>query len=451
MPTNFTAKTKRLSAVLASTLTILCLCISISGAASATPPYINQAVDYDIAGGSPSSGGYVGSMSQDGRYVAFESIANDIVSGANNSKYHIYVRDRQTNSTTLVSQSTSGALGDGYSTNPTISADWIYVVFESMATNLVSGDTGGNLDVFIRDIKNSTTVRVSTNVSGNGANGWSQQADVSSDGQFVVFASDATNLVSSPVTSTSDNRIYQKNMKTGLVQLISQSASGSLANSSSYYPVMSCEGRFIAYQSWANNLVEGDSYNPTKSKFRVYIVDMMSGISPSAINITSNGELVEPKMSCNGSYVSFTSTSTDLISGGTSSGLNVFVYNRITSTIELVSKNSAGSEQNSITVNPTAVSDDGKYISFASDATNLIPGVGGANQHQVYLHNLNTDTTDVLSKNSAGSLAYAQNIPTNMSADGKYVTFHTSTTSNILISGFTGSLYVGRSGASYDY
>ncbi|HVM97377.1 MAG TPA: hypothetical protein VMT89_13365 [Candidatus Acidoferrales bacterium] len=126
-------------------------------------------------------------ISSDGRYVAFYSYALNLVAGDTNGRSNVFVRDRQTNTTTLVSVGSSGTLGNGDSVNPAISADGRYVVFYSNASNLVADDTNASSDVFVRDLQTNTTTRVSVDSSGVQGNSASYGPAISADGRYVVF------------------------------------------------------------------------------------------------------------------------------------------------------------------------------------------------------------------------------------------------------------------------
>ena len=145
-----------------------------------------------------SSGGHQGngssgisdpSVSANGRYVAFDSGASNLVAGDTNGYFDVFVRDRKLHKTTLVSISTAGVKGNGNSTAPSISADGRYVVFVSDATNLVAGDTNGYADVFVRDRKLHRTYRVSVSTAGLQTNSDSYQPSISANGRYVAFAS----------------------------------------------------------------------------------------------------------------------------------------------------------------------------------------------------------------------------------------------------------------------
>ena len=152
-------------------------------------------VSFDSAGNQGNSYSRRASISADGRFVAFYSNASNIVPGDTNNTDDIFVRDRLTNTTTRVSVDSAGNQGNSESYSPSISADGRFVAFESLASNLVPGDTNGNTDIFVRDTLSNTTTLVSFDSAGNPGNDNSYSPSISADGRFVAFSSRASNIV----------------------------------------------------------------------------------------------------------------------------------------------------------------------------------------------------------------------------------------------------------------
>ncbi|HEY9821824.1 MAG TPA: DUF4347 domain-containing protein [Candidatus Sericytochromatia bacterium] len=159
----------------------------------------------------------------------------------------------------LVSIGTDGTQGNDRSYHSSISADGRYVVFRSEASNLVSGDTNNTSDIFVYDRQTDTTRRVSVNSSGTQGNGFSQSPSISADGRYVAFNSDASNLVSSDTNNTSD--IFVHDLQTDTTRRVSINSNGTQGNSASYRPSISADGRYVAFNSDASNLVSGDTNN----------------------------------------------------------------------------------------------------------------------------------------------------------------------------------------------
>ena len=212
------------------------------------------------AAGAPANGSsFNPAISADGRYVAFESDATNLVAGDGNGARDIFVKDLQTGAIWCASTDAQGVVGNGGSSSPDITADGRYVVFESDAPNLVPGDSNGAIDVFIKDIQTGAIRRASTDALGAGGNAASTSARISADGHFVTFESAATNLVPGDTNDHTD--IFIKDLLTGEIQLLTGNAAGTQALLDSYRPDLTSDGRKIVYESGASNLVSGDSNN----------------------------------------------------------------------------------------------------------------------------------------------------------------------------------------------
>jgi len=163
-----------------------------------------ERVSVDSAGAQGNNSSEYPSISADGRYVAFQSSASNLVAGDTNLATDIFVRDRQTNTTTRVSLDSAGAQGNNNSREPSISGDGRYVTFHSTASNLVAGDSNGCCDIFVRDRQTNTTIRVSLDSAGTEGNSHSYYPNISADGRYVTFDSWASNLVTGDTNGTRD-------------------------------------------------------------------------------------------------------------------------------------------------------------------------------------------------------------------------------------------------------
>jgi Tol biopolymer transport system component len=199
------------------------------------------------------------SISSDGRWVAFESGASNLVSGDTNAAPDIFVHDRETGTTTRVSIASNGAQSNNGSFAPSISADGTQVVFYSNASNLVAGDTNGVADVFVHDRQTGKTTRASLASNRAQSGGFSDAASISADGRWVVFASRAENLVSGDTNDSTD--VFVHDRYTGETVRASVAANGAQAESYSNFPSISGNGRWIAFASPAKNLVAQDTNN----------------------------------------------------------------------------------------------------------------------------------------------------------------------------------------------
>lgn len=200
---------------------------------------------------------YRSSISADGRYVAFESVATNLVADDTYAQWDVFVRDRDAGTTERVSVSSEETQANGGSGSPSISADGSYVAFDSVATNLVPDDTNGAYDVFVRDRLLGTTERVSVNSDEVEGNGLTRGPSISADGRFVAFSSLAANLV--PGDSNDVGDIFVRDRDLGTTERFSVSSTGEEANGSSCVASMSGEGRCVAFHSLASNLVPGDT------------------------------------------------------------------------------------------------------------------------------------------------------------------------------------------------
>jgi len=199
-------------------------------------------------------------VSATGRFVAFESDATNLVPGDTNRAADIFVHDRQTGKTELVSTATSGQQGNDRSSAPAISGDGRYVTFWSWASNLIPGDTNGVSDVFVHDRQTGVTQRVSVDSSGRQANRFSNQPSISADGRYVAFWSRATNLVAGDSNGAAD--IFVRDLQAGTTTRANVTSSGAQARGgASQQPSISPDGHVVAFTSFAHNLASNDLNN----------------------------------------------------------------------------------------------------------------------------------------------------------------------------------------------
>ncbi len=267
------------------------------------------------------------SVSADGRYVAFSSLADNLVAGDTNGVVDVFVRDRVTGITDRVSVSGAGEQGNDWSNWPSISADGRYVAFMSTANNLVAGDTNGSWDVFVRDRVSGETERVSVSSAEVEANGGSGGAvnllAISADGRYVAFLSEATNLVAGDTNGSND--VFVRDRVSGETERVNVSSAGAEANGPSGYSVISADGRYVAFMSDATNLVPGD----TNGRADVFVRDRMAGetqrVSVSSAGVEADGRSDENSISADGRYVAFGSRASNLVPGDTNGTRDIFV------------------------------------------------------------------------------------------------------------------------------
>jgi Tol biopolymer transport system component len=264
-------------------------------------------------------------ISADGRYVAFDSKAGNLASGDTNRENDVFVHDRQTGVTERVSVSSSGGQGNDFSECTSISADGRYVAFGSDAKNLVSGDTNKYMDSFIHDRQTGMTVRVSVDPSGVEGNGLSGGGSLSADGRFVAFSSSANNLVLGD--SNRDSDVFVHDRQTGLTERVSLDSLGAEANDGSFWDSISADGRYVAFMSYASNLVPGDT-----NRSDLFVHDRETGItervSVNSLGTEGNNDSVATAISADGRYVGFNSEADNLVHRDINSRIDVFIHDR---------------------------------------------------------------------------------------------------------------------------
>ena len=376
-----------------------------------------------------------GVMSADGRYVAFHSY------GSNPFLNSIYVHDRQNGTTEIVSLSSQGVQANGNCINPSLSADGRYVAFISYATNLIPGDTNGQPDVFVRDLQTGITERVSVSSSGEQANGGATSLTISADGRYVAFSSYANNLVPGDTNGPGDAGldVFIHDRITGATERVSVSNDGSQGNNGSSNPVVSAEGRFVAFVSNATNLVAGDTNGMSDVFLRDRQTLATERISLSNSGGEGNGASYNPAMSGDARFFAFLSTATNLVPADTNNAWDVFVRDRVTGSTERVNVSSSGVQANYSTFNRPAISNDGRRIVFDSWATNLVENDANGFIADIFLHDRQSGITELVSVSSAGVQGNGSSYRPSLTPDGSFVVFSSWATN--LVSGDTNGKY----------
>jgi Ca2+-binding RTX toxin-like protein len=382
-------------------------------------------ISVDSSGNSANNIAMNATMSGDGRYVVYQSTSTNLVGGDANGVADVFVRDTVTGTTTLVSTATGGTQGNNISSLPLITDDGRYVVFTSIATNLVGGDTNGNLDVFMKDTLTGVTTRLSTASDGSQANGVSQNIDITGDGHFVGFQSTATNLVGGDTNGFSD--VFVKNTQTGGIIRASVANDGSQGNSLSLVARLSDDGTKVSFVSTASNLTTNDSNGATTD---VFVRDLSAStttlVSVATDGGSGNAQSSGATISGNGRFVVFQSDATNLVNGDTNGSTDVFIRDLQTNTTTRVSTATDGTQANDISLQ-AVVSGDGRYVVFLSNASNLVQGDTNG-LRDIFLKDMDTGNVTRLSVAFDGSqLNDLSNTPW-ISADGHYVTFQTQAT-----------------------
>jgi Tol biopolymer transport system component len=369
-----------------------------------------------------------GQVSADGRYVVFQSDASDLVPGDTNGVTDIFLRDTYTGVTRLISVAADGGFANGASTDPVMTPDGTCVAFISAASDLVAGDTNGIPDVFVRDLITQTTWLISV-----GASGTSSVMDtplITPDGRYVAFFSTAQNLAPG-VPSNSPGEIYVRDRVAGETIWSSTNAAAitsSLQSSPygpsyyrSYHPALSDDGRYIAFKTgWTNGVLAGNTTPPVIC----FQYDSMNG-TPTILSTNgfqpwlNNDDVYGPEMTPDGRFVAYVQYEQ---AGGTNSS-SVRLWDRQSGTNALVSAGPDGSWPTNSTSHTPALSDGGRYVTFLSDATNLVGNVVSNGLH-IFRRDLQTattvlvdvDTNGVGSQDQLGAISF-------LSANGGCVAF----------------------------
>ena len=365
-------------------------------------------------------------ISSDGRYVVFYSEASNLVPGDTNDNADLFVRDRKLGTTGRVSVSSAETQGNGaVELGPAISSDGRYVAFSSPASNLVPGDTNDRLDVFVRDRRLGTTRRVSvssTETQGNANVDFGPA--ISSRGRYVAFGSPASNLVPGDTNGSVD--VFIRDRRLGTTRRVSVSSTEAQGNSGGFDPAISSRGRYVSFTSDASNLVPGDTNDSTDVFIRDRRLGTTRRVSVSSTETQGNSGGFGPAISSAGRYVSFSSPASNLVPGDTNDAQDVFVRDRKLGTTRRISVSSTGTQGNSLSFDP-AISSAGRYVSFSSFTTNLVPDDTNENA-DVFVRDRKLGTTRRVSVSSSGAQGNSFSFDPAISSAGRYVSFSSFTT-----------------------
>jgi len=279
--------------------------------------------------------------------------------------------------TVRVSESNNGTEANTASFFPALSGDGRYVAFTSKSNNLVTGDNNEEWDIFVHDRETGKSTRVNVASDGTEANGYSRAGEsaISGNGRFVVFDSAANNMVADDNNGTWD--IFVHDRETGETIRASVASDGAEATGGSAWPEISADGRYVAFESLADNLVPDDS-NGLRD---VFVHDLVTG-KTTRVNVASDGTEANAgnshdwlwtwsnPVSENGRYVAFTSPASNLVAGDNNAAEDIFVHDLETGETTRVSVASDGTEGNQLSL-LYDMSENGRYVLFSSAATNL--------------------------------------------------------------------------------
>jgi Tol biopolymer transport system component len=367
------------------------------------------------------------SVSADGRFIAFASGANNLVMDDTHPPtwgWDIFVRDTQLLQTTRVSVSSEGAQTEWNSLNltPAISGDGHFVAFMSTSSKLIPDDVNGKADIYVHDRYLATTYRISVSTTGQEANAHCTGTALNNDGRYVVFESDASTLV--PLDANGVHDVFLHDQLTQQTTRISVTSEGNEASNASSHATISGDGRCIAFQSLAEDLVDNDANNLCD----VFVHDRLTGevqlVSVTSIGEPANGVCVHPSISADGRFVAFSSSATNLSSGDNNGFFDVFVHDRLTHQTTMVSLSTTRTQGNAASLDPK-ISGDGRYVAFNSRASNFI--LGDTNGwDDIFVRDRLIDATWVASVSSGGVLGNGPSTLPSISADGQSIGFESS-------------------------
>lgn len=357
-------------------------------------------------------------LSADGRYAVFAA-SGPVVPGQPNLSWQIVRRDRQLGETTLISRSSAGVMGNGHSTQPSISADGTVVAFHSHASNLVAGDTNATSDVFVHHVPTGKTTRVSVTSTGAQVPTGQVAGDnvvgapsVSADGRWVGFTARVAGFTSDDALETN---AYVYDRRTGSIEVVSRHDDGTVAEAyEGSHVSVSADGQVVAFQSM-ENLVGG----PDNAKIDIFVRDRAAGTT-TAVGGSEHRDL-HHAISDDGRFVVFDSGADDLVAGDTNDVADVFVHDRQAGTVERVSVATGGAQANAASSFP-AISADGRFVTFESAATNLVAGDTNG-KADVFRHDRDTGQTVRVSVAANGSQNAEASTRASISGNGEHVAF----------------------------
>ena len=338
--------------------------------ASAQTTGTTQRVSLGMGGVQADGTSYFGDISGNGRWVVFESNAGNLVAGNRQRRSDIYLRDRMLGTTILISVHKPKGRSIAASTNARMARGSRYVAFQSLAYDLVDGDTNQRQDVFVRDRMANRTVLASRGHDGGPADGGSQLEALSPTGRFVAFTSTASNLTTT--TTPGEEELYVRDLKSGTTTLESVNNQGEASDRYVSNAAINLDGRFLAFVTQAHNLSTRDKNN----EFDIYLRDratrqtilVTTGLGGTSSDRSSN----DPVLSDDGQFVAFDSFAANLAPGNENHQTNAYIWSRSTRTIRQIGLAPGGVQPNGGT-SVDAITPDGRYVLVSSGASNLVP------------------------------------------------------------------------------
>ena len=377
----------------------------------------------------PDGPAYEGTVTGNGRYAAFYSSATNLLPDSGNSTEDVFVRDRKKGTTALASPNiVDGGEGNGASQYPVLSDNGRFVLFFSDATDLVEGDDQENVDIFLTDMKTGQVTRLSEDDGGFDGDASSALwgAALSKNGRYAVYYSVAGNLAPGGIDDNGFEDIFLYDRVKGTTTLISTNLAGNPANGHSAEASISPNGRFVAYYTRASDIAATDPTGPvydicvydTKKKTNT-ILPLGTALDP------ADGDAYGPVVSDNGRYVAFYSSAENLVGAEDTNGRwDVFLSDRKTGETKRLSVANDGTEADNYSYYP-AMSASGKVVLFLSPASNLDTADGNGGDNDVFRFLVKKGILTLVSKAADGTGGDSESITWGacLSSNGKYVAF----------------------------
>ncbi len=367
------------------------------------------------------------SYSNDGRYIVFESDASNLISGDTNGLSDVFWIDTQTMAISKLSVGLSSSQANGQSFEPRISGDGNYVVFASFATNLVASDTNDTADIFVVTLSTGAISRVSVSTGGTQSSGPSGEPSISDDGNLVTFTSLATNLVASDTNAVRD--VFLRNRSGATTTRVSVNSSSTQGDKDSYEPHISGDGAYVAFTSDSTNLIGSDS-NACSDVFRRNLSASTTAlVSSSTSGTIGNRSSYAPSISGDGAYIAFQSRASNLIASDTNAYTDVFFKDMSGGTTTLISKTTYGSQVKFDSGYPS-VSSDGRFVVFSSRSAGFVSWDTN-NAVDVIIHDRQSGLTTPFSTLASDVIGNGKSMGAVISGDGSKLAFESYTTNLI--------------------
>ena len=407
------------------------------------PAAFPQLVSNPVSGANDSngaSGSGTQALSADGRYVVFASLAAQLVAGDSNAASDVFIRDQRSGLVRRISTSASDVEANGPSREPAISANGRFVAFSSLASNLVPGDTNNVVDVFVKDLSDGSIVRATLRSDGSQDDAGNDYfvdlaPSLSADGRYVAFMTEGQ---LSPLDTYPQNDIYVRDLQTGALDIVSSNSQDVVGDfRSAGSASISADGRYVAFASQAFNFAANDQ-NDTADVWRkdrltrsLYFVSTNAagagGLDPTDASFS-------PSISADGRYVAFASYSEHLVPGDVNNNIDVFLKDTSTGAIERISVSAAGVGGINGSEAP-AISGDGRYVAFRSTSSNLVTGDTNA-VNDIFVKDRQTSAVTRINLDPVGAQAVggASELPA-ISADGRFVSYQSAATNLVRFDG----------------